>query len=286
MPRKSSTKSTEISASTENVLVLSDTIDEKHADEFMAEVSAPVEPEKKVELNNLLNNLVPQTPADRDAPMDILDRILGTEPKAKRGRKSGSGKGKKSSAVNFLEGLEIAPTTPRPVALEHVDADKEKADVLAKIYLNCNNFELVLRDIIRPNKEEYLKGMARKSLGELRGTLRLLEQTRSVNNSANQLKHFIFMGASGIEMASQAVGMKTQGYSNMIRAQEEEIQSILREIAMENAERLQKYQSPTVRLTLLMTTTLLAVDARGRQQEFHQMNAPPPPGAEERYSGL
>ena len=282
MPRKSSTKETAISASTENVLVLTDTIDEKHADEFMAEVSAPEEPEKKVELNGLLDKLAPQRPAEKDAPVDILERILSTDTKPKRGRKSG----KKSSAVSFLEGLDIAPTTPRPTALEVVDVDKEKADVLAKIYLNCNNFEVVLRDIIRPNKEEYLKGMAKKSLGELRGTLRLLEQTRSVNNSANQLKHVVFMGASGIEMASQAIGMKTQGYGNMIRAQEEEIQSILREIALENADRLQKYQSPTVRLTLLMTTTLLAVDARGRQQEFHQMNAPPPPGVEQRYSGL
>ena len=282
MPRKSSTKATEISASTENVITLTDTIDENHANEFMAEVSSPLEPEKKVELNTLLDNLVPQTPADRDAPTDILDRILATEVKPKRGRKSGSGK--KSSAVSFLDNLEISmPTTPRP---EPVDADKEKADVLAKIYLNCNNFELVLRDIIRPNKEDYLKGMAKKSLGELRGTLRLLEQTRTVNNSANQLKHLVFMGASGIEMASQTFGMKTQGYGNMIRAQEEEIQSILREIALENADKLQKYQSPAVRLTLLMTTTLLAVDARGRQYEFQQMNAPPPPGAEERYSGL
>jgi len=280
MPRKSSTKETAVSSSTENVLVLTDTIDEKHADEFMAEVSAPVEPEKKVELNSLLDKIAPSRPAEKDEPVDILERILATDVKPKRGRKAG--KGKKSSAVSFLEGLEVAP---QPQFVEVVDTDKEKADVLAKIYLNCNNFELVLRDIIRPNKEEYLKGMAKKSLGELRGTLRLLEQTRSVNNSANQLKHVVFMGAQGIEMATQAFGMRTQGYGNMIRAQEEEIQSILREIAMENADRLQKYQSPTVRLTLLMTTTLLAVDARGRQQDFQRMNAPPPPGAEDRYSG-
>lgn len=277
MPRKSSTKATVIPES-QNVIELGDTIDENHAAEFMAEVSAPVEPAKKVELNTLLDNLVPQLPAEKDAPTDILDRILATAPKPKRKNKS-----KKSSATNFLDSLDIAP---RPQSLEVVDVDKEKADVLAKIYLNCNNFEVVLKDIIRPNKEEYLKGMARKSLGELRGTLRLLEQTRSVNNSANQLKHVIFMGASGIEMATQTFGMKTQGYSNMIRAQEEEIQSILREIALENADRLQKYQSPTARLALLMTTTLLAVDARGRQMEVHKMNAPPPPDAEEKYSGL
>jgi hypothetical protein len=251
----------------------------------MAEVSAPLEPEKKVELNSILDSLVPQPPADRDAPTDILDRILATEVKGKRGRKPGSGKGKKSSAVSFLDNLEINASSVSAPA-EIVDVDKDKADVLAKIYLNCNNFEVVLRDVLRPSKDDFLKGMPKKSLGELRGILRLLEHTRTVNNSANQLKHFVYMGASAIEMGTQSFGMKTQGYANMMRAQDEEVQSILREIALENADRLQKYQSPTVRLTLLMTTTLLAVDSRGRQQEFRQMNAPPPPGVEQRYSGL
>jgi len=278
MARKSSTK---VSAVAENTLTLTDTIDVQHANEFMAEVQTPAEPEKKVELNSLLDSFAPQLPAERDAPVDILERILADAPKPKRGRKAGSKS--KSSTVNFLENLEMSSPV---MTTEIVDVDKEKADVLAKIYLNCNNFEVALRDILRPNKEEYLKGMPKKSLGELRGILRLLENTRSVNNSANQLKHVLFMGASGIEMASQAIGMRTQGYGNMIRAQEEEIQSILREIAMENAERLQKYQSPTVRLALLMTTTLLAVDARGRQMDFQRMNAPPPPGSEQKYEGL
>jgi hypothetical protein len=283
MPRKSSTKSLAVSDSTQDVIHLSDTIDENHANEFMAEVSAPLEPEKKVELNNLLDNLMP--PAQKDAPTDILDKILSTQPK-RRGRKPGKGK-KSSDAVSFLDSL--VPHTPAHESsfnTEVVDVDKEKADVLAKIYLNCNNFEVVLRDVLRPSKDDYLKGMPKKSLGELRGVLRLLEHTRTVNNSANQMKHIVYMGASGIEMATQSFGMKTQGYASMIKAQDEEVQSILREIALENADKLQKYQSPTVRLTLLMTTTLLAVDSRGRQQEFHQMNAPPPPGVEQRYATL
>jgi hypothetical protein len=282
MPRKSSTKSSAVSDSIENVINLSETIDVNHANEFMAEVSAPLEPEKKVELNSLLDNLMPQSPAQKDAPTDILDKILSTQPK-KRGRKPGKGK---KDAVSFLDSIVPHPAHESSFNAEVVDVDKEKADTLAKIYLNCNNFEVVLRDVLRPSKDEFLKGMPKKSLGELRGVLRLLEHTRTVNNSANQLKHIIYMGASGIEMATQSFGMKTQGYANMIKAQDEEVQSILREIALENADRLQKYQSPTVRLTLLMTTTLLAVDSRGRQQEFHQMNAPPPPGVEQRYATL
>jgi len=279
MVRKSSTKASVVPETPANVISLTDTIDEHHANEFMAEVAAPSEPGKKVELNSLLDSLVPRPPAEKEDSGDILERILSTQPKPKRGRKPG----KKQSAINFLDSLELSA----PSALtEVVDVDREKADVLAKIYMNCNNFEVVLRDILRPSKDDFLKGLPKKSLGELRGILRLLEHTRTVNNSANQLKHLVYMGASGIEMATQSFGMKTQGYSSMIKAQDEEIQSILREIALENADKLQKYQSPTVRLTLLMTTTLLAVDSRGRQQEFRQMNQAPPPGVEEKYSNL
>lgn len=284
MPRKSATKSSAVPATTDNIIITpSDTIDENHANEFMAEVSAPVEPEKKVELNGLLDKLAPQAPAEKDAPTDILERILATEPK-KRGRKPGSGK-KGKGAMAFLEDLEASQPTVS-FSAEVVDVDKEKADVLAKIYMNANNFELVLKDVLRPSKDDFLKSVSKKGLGELRGLLRLMEHTRTVNNSANQLKHLVFMGASGVEMLSQSLGMKTQGYAQVIRAQEEEIQSILREIALENADKLQKYQSPSVRLTLLLTTTLLAVDSRGRQMEFQRMNAPPPPGVAERYSNL
>lgn len=271
MPRKSS----KIEGKT---VALDEFIQEQKADEFMAEVSAPVEPEKKVELNGLLDKMVPRPQEERGETTDIIDRILSAEPPKKKGRS------KKAAAEAAPQQLfeSILPVQVQEV----VDVDEEKAKVLSKIQLNVSNFEVVLRDILRPSKDEFLKTLTKKGLPELRVVLKTIEHTRAVNNTANQLKGMVLMGASGVEMVTSQLGLKTQGYGHMIRAQEEEIQSILREIALERVDELKKYQRPEVRLTLLLTTTLMAVDSRNRMAEFRQMAQPAPANAEEKYADL
>ena len=263
MPRKSN----KVEGKT---IELDEFIQEQKADEFMTEVTAPVEPEKKVELNSLLDKLVPRQ--EKDETTDIIDKILAAEPKKKKGKK----------ALEAPQQLIEVPVQPQEV----VDVDEEKAKVLSKIQLNVSNFEVVLRDILRPNKEDFLKTLTKKGLPELRVILKTIEHTRAVNNTANQLKGMVLMGASGVEMITTQFGLKTHGYSHMIRAQEEEIQSILREIALERVDELKKYQRPEVRLTLLLTTTLMAVDSRNRMAEFRQMAQPAPANAEEKYADL
>ena len=269
MPRKSS----KVEGRT---VALDEFIPEQKAEEFMAEVSAPVEPEKKVELNSLLDKLVPRHAEEKGETTDIIDRILATQPPKKKGR---------SKKVEPAPAPVFENILPVPVQ-EVVDIDEEKAKVLSKIQLNVSNFEVVLRDILRPNKEDFLKTLTKKGLPELRVILKTIEHTRAVNNTANQLKGMVLMGASGVEMITSQLGLKTQGYSHMIRAQEEEIQSILREIALERVDELKKYQRPEVRLTLLLTTTLMAVDSRNRMAEFRQMAQPAPANAEEKYADL
>lgn len=270
MPRKSS----KVEGKT---VALDEFIQEQHAEEFMAEVSAPVEPEKKVELNGLLDKMLPRPQEERGETTDIIDRILAAEPPKKKGR---SKKAAAAPAPQLFESI-----LPMPVQ-EVVDIDEEKAKVLSKIQMNVSNFEVVLRDILRPSKEEFLKTLTKKGLPELRVILKTIEHTRAVNNTANQLKGMVLMGASGVEMITSQLGLKTQGYGHMIRAQEEEIQSILREIALERVDELKKYQRPEVRLTLLLTTTLMAVDSRNRMAEFRQMAQPAPANAEEKYADL
>ena len=269
MPRKSS----KVEGRT---VGLDEFIQEQKAEEFMAEVSAPVEPERKVELNGLLDKLVPRQEEEKGETTDIIDRILSAEPPKKKGRSK-----KAAAAPQQL----VESILPMPVQ-EVVDVDEEKAKVLSKIQMNVSNFEVVLRDILRPSKEEFLKTLTKKGLPELRVILKTIEHTRAVNNTANQLKGMVLMGASGVEMITSQLGLKTQGYGHMIRAQEEEIQSILREIALERVDELKKYQRPEVRLTLLLTTTLMAVDSRNRMAEFRQMAQPAPANAEEKYADL
>ena len=80
----------------------------------------------------------------------------------------------------------------------------------------------------------------------------------------------LFGGASLIEYGSAKVGLKTQGYAQLVRAQEEEIQSILREIALNNVESFKSVQRPELRLATILATSLLACDSRNRILEIQK----------------
>ena len=74
------------------------------------------------------------------------------------------------------------------------------------------------------------------------------------------------MGASGLEVAtSQFLGMKTQGYTRVLMAQDAEVKMILQEIAMLHKDRLGNSTRPELRLALLTVSTLMAIDAKNRQ---------------------
>ena len=143
----------------------------------------------------------------------------------------------------------------------------ERAEVIAKITLNCNSFEPLLGDYLKPSKDAVLAGLPKRSLTDLETLLKTLEYARSVSNLTNQMRHLCYMSAQAIEMGSRRVGMKTQGYADSIRAQDSEIRLILKEIAMERAASLQSIQRPELRLALILSTSLLAMDSQNRLAE-------------------
>ena len=107
------------------------------------------------------------------------------------------------------------------------------------------------------------------SLTDLAQTLKLLETVRSSNNMANQLKYLLYGATSIIELGSQRfLGMRTQGYAEQVRQQEAEIQSCLREIAINNVETYKKIEKPEVRLVSVLVMTLLATDSRNRMVAY------------------
>lgn len=155
------------------------------------------------------------------------------------------------------------------------DDSAEKSVLITKITVNVENFETVLASHIKPTKEAYLKRVSGMNLQELKTTLGVLETVRSSNNLANQMKHMLFGGASLIEYGSAKVGLKTQGYAQLVRAQEEEIQSILREIALNNVESFKSVQRPELRLATILATSLLACDSRNRILEIQKARSEP-----------
>lgn len=167
--------------------------------------------------------------------------------------------------------------------------EEDKTPYIVKIQMNVDNFADVLKDHIKPDREGFLNKVGHMGISDLKSTLKLLETVRSSNNMANQLKYLLF-GATGlIEVGTQRfLGMKTQGYAQMVRQQEAEIQSCLREIAINNVEAYKKIERPEMRLATVLVTTLLATDSRNRMEavraEFQSKQVAPE--VEKEYESL
>jgi uncharacterized protein YdbL (DUF1318 family) len=179
-----------------------------------------------------------------------------------------------ASAEAFLDKLvkSVKPKVSRPPsasrsAPKEPDDPAAKSELIGKITLNANAFESLLKEHLVPTKEAFLAGLGKKSAEELSVVLKTMEYARSVGNLTNQLRHLTFMAASAVELGSKSVGLKTEGYANALRAQDDEIRMILQEIAMERASSFQKYQRPELRLAMLFSTTLLATDSQNRLKE-------------------
>jgi hypothetical protein len=98
------------------------------------------------------------------------------------------------------------------------------------------------------------------------------------------MKTLTLTGASLLEMGTKRfLKMRTEGFADMLK-NEPSIDGILKEIAMENANGIiSKYQSPTARLTLLVVTSLMSIDARNRQRSGA---APVPEAVTNKYNDL
>ena len=206
------------------------------------------------ELTQFMDNLGSSGPASAAKPLsdDFLDSFIAPV------------KTSKARATKAIK------TTKPETALvvKQVEAPPDKGTLISKLTMNVNNFEVVLRDVIKGDKESFLKSLHSMSVSELTSTLKLFEHTRSSNNMANQLKYGVFVSAAALEMITKSVlRLRSDGYADMIKAQDAELTAILREMAMDSSmDGLKTLQTPGVRLATLMATTLFSVDARNRMQ--------------------
>jgi hypothetical protein len=165
----------------------------------------------------------------------------------------------------------------------------EKGELIAKITLNVQTFPDVLADFIKPNKDSFLDAIQKKSQTELSAILSTMEYSRSVANTTNVMKQMTLTGAAMLELGTKRfLKMRTDGFADMIR-NTPEFEHILKEISMENQGGIiAKYQSPTVRLTTLIITSLLAVDAKNRSGAANIVNSASmaPANLNEKYGDL
>jgi hypothetical protein len=244
----------------------------------------PVEMDSK-KADDFMNSLVSAAPAPAAAapaakktaagPKPVPDSFLAAlmaddEPKPKRGRQT-------KAAAPPPPKREARAQTPPPRVMD-------KGELIGKITLNVQTFPEMLADIVKPNREEFIEHLPKKSQSELTGLLSLIEYQRSVTNTAAVMKTLTLTGASLLEMGTKRfLKMRTEGFADMLK-NEPSIDGILKEIAMENANGIiSKYQSPTARLTLLVVTSLMSVDARNRQRSGA---APVPEAVTNKYNDL
>lgn len=77
-------------------------------------------------------------------------------------------------------------------------------------------------------------------------------------------------GSSALEQATKLVGLKTDGLTVSLRQQREEVESILKELAMNRMDAWSGSQSPEMRLAYLVSATMLSVDTMNRMKSLRE----------------
>ena len=209
---------------------------------------------------------------DKQAVSNLLSKFANIS--EERITKTAKANKQKESISNSFSSIVSAPP-------EVVD----KSILISKITLNVDNFAEVLKDQIQPDRNSFIAKVNKMNVSDLQSTLKLLETIRSTNNLSNQLKYLLYGGCTLVESVTQRVGLKTQGFAQQVRQQEAEIQSCLREIALNNVESYKKVERPEVRLASVLVMTLLATDSRNRLTQLNEsaINRPLPQEVSEKF---
>lgn len=170
---------------------------------------------------------------------------------------------------------------PLPMPLPLPPPPPDTAQVIAQIQMNVQNFAPLLKHITHEQPQAFLESLYKKSPDELTMLLKVIEKTRLIGNLSNQFKHMFWMSTSAVEIGTQLAGLKSQGLGDALRIQEQEINMILREMALERADSFANAQRPEIRLAFMVSTTLLSVDTMNRMKA-----KPKPKPAPEEYKDL
>jgi hypothetical protein len=170
------------------------------------------------------------------------------------------------------------------IEVTEIESKPEKPTLITQIQLNLENFAPLLKNITNDDPETFKQSLYMKSDSELMTLLKVIERTRLVGNMTNQMKHMFWMTTSAVEMGTQMIGLKSQGLTEALRLQDEEIKMVLKELAMERADAFAGAQRPEMRLAFLVSTTLLSVDAMNRARELRKPKTSP--DKNEKFSDL
>jgi predicted transcriptional regulator len=184
------------------------------------------------------------------------------------------------TAEDFMENLLSSKTkgktrVSKQVVPKQYEDPQIKGELIARLTMNVNNFEPLLTDFLKPSKDVFLTSLQKKNCSELEVLLKTMETTRSVANLTNQFMHFFYLGTNVVEVGTtHYLGMDTQGFSMALRQQNDEIRMIMKEMCMNKVESFKKVTTPEIRLAMIMTTTLIGVNAQNSMRKKQKVDVP------------
>ena len=143
----------------------------------------------------------------------------------------------------------------------------DREDLIQRIVFNVQHFGSLL-ETITGNKEAFIASLADKDGAELKHLLTTLERTRSVGTISAGFKQVFYIAAQGVEVTSGFIGVKSSGFVAQLQQQDEEIGMCMKEIALNEWERLKNLDSPQVRLGMLFCLTLAQTHTRNEMMGY------------------
>ena len=168
-------------------------------------------------------------------------------------------------AINIVQSIinEPAPApTPAP-------APKPKGppreDTIQRILLNADTFPAHYPFIA--DKSAFVASLTDKSPEQLVDLLKMMEQTRSVNNLSAQMKQVFFVFSRATETLGSRIHLKTQGLTDALLQQQQELDYIFKELAITYADKLSATTRPELKLLAAFGMAVLTTDAHNRIKE-------------------
>lgn len=199
----------------------------------------------------------------------VMDKILGAPAVAAPFplQRGGSDMSSLMDKIAAHPGQQYETYAQQQQQLQPPSSRYDREDLIQRIVFNVQHFGSLL-ETITGNKEAFIASLAEKDGPELKHLLTTLERTRSVGTISAGFKQVFYIAAQGVEVTSGLVGVKSSGFVAQLQQQDEEIGMCMKEIALNEWERLKNLDSPQVRLGMMFCLTLAQTHTRNEMLSY------------------
>ena len=140
-------------------------------------------------------------------------------------------------------------------------------ETIQRILLNADTFPAHYPFIT--DKSAFVASLSGQSPAQLANLLQTMEHTRKVNNLSAQMKQVFFVVSRATETLGARIHLKTQGLTDALMQQQQELEYIFKELAIDYADRLSTTTRPELKLAMTFGMAVLMVDSKNRIRSNH-----------------